>query len=161
MDLENTQVLVASAHRGQWRKNNKLPYYIHLLRVKANVKEVYSHRNDVEKLMKIALLHDTMEDTWIDETFLKEKFDEDIASSVTSLTRQKGEKYDKYLKRVNDDEKAKLVKITDMYDNCQDLTEMSSDMRERRINKRDMLLNILQSDDKGFKTIKQNLLTLN
>lgn len=160
MDLENTQVFVASAHRGQWRKNSKKPYHIHLLRVKTKVNEVYSHRDDVDKLMKIALLHDTIEDTWIYEKTLLKRFDKDIVSSVKAITR-KDESYEEYLNTVNSDEKATLVKIIDMYDNCQDLEDMSDEMKKRRLHKLNMLLNTLQSDDKGFKTIKQNLLTLN
>ena len=160
MDLENTQVFVVSAHRGQWRKNSKQPYHIHLLRVKAKVKGVYSHRDDVDKLMKIALLHDTIEDTWIYEKALLKRFDKDIVLSVKAITR-KDESYEEYLTTVNSDEKATLVKIIDMYDNCQDLEDMSDEMKKRRLHKLNMLLNTLQSDDKGFKTIKQNLLTLN
>jgi myo-inositol-1(or 4)-monophosphatase len=48
-------------HKGQKRKGNNMPYFWHPMSVARNVQEVKESTN-LELLMTVAILHDTVED---------------------------------------------------------------------------------------------------
>jgi len=108
------------AHSGQWRKfGKKEPYVQHPLRVCQSL----SSEHD----MIVALLHDTIEDTFVTFEDLKEWFNEEVAQDVLSLSRQEWETYYDFILRLVDKGSmtAIRVKMADLEDNMSDLKEGS------------------------------------
>jgi len=101
----------ASKHAGKKRKNGD-NFIIHPIRVSQEVK------TETQKI--IALLHDVLEDTDATYTELKELFGIEIAHTVLVLTREEGETYEDYIKRVRTNSDAVAVKIADIADNLSD-----------------------------------------
>lgn len=97
------------AHEGQLDKGGH-PYILHPLRV------AFKCGIDVTRI--IAILHDTVEDTDVTFDYLKEQgFDDIIITSIKHLTKQDGEDYEAFIKRVSEDVFATDVKIYDIEDN--------------------------------------------
>lgn len=116
--IELAKAIAAQAHAGQKRKfeESNLPYIIHPQRVAASVED---------KLKPIAWLHDTLEDTPLTETYLREYFSGNIVDAVVDLTRKKGENYFDFIMRIMQNEQAMFVKIADIEDNLKSLPEGS------------------------------------
>lgn len=70
------------AHEGQFRKSGE-PYAVHPLLVAS----IASHFSNDEDVIATALLHDVVEDTDYDLTFIKEKWGDDVAHMVDGLTK--------------------------------------------------------------------------
>jgi len=66
----------------------------------------------------VAVLHDILEDTKMSIEVLSYYFTKEILLAIEAMTKQKSEKYDDYLKRVKDNQIAKVVKILDIKDNA-------------------------------------------
>ena len=67
--------------------------------------------------MTVALLHDTVEDTWVTLDYLRYDFAERIINAVDAITKRKGERYIEYLKRVKANPLALRVKLADIAHN--------------------------------------------
>lgn len=101
--------IAVEAHMGQ-RDKNGMPYILHPLAVMSKV--------DGLELKTIAVLHDTIEDTYVTADFLMERgIPKDIVEVVELLTKPKDEDYESYLRRVKENPKAKAVKLADLAHN--------------------------------------------
>ena len=108
------------------------PYIYHLVRVANIVKnrlenspEFIYNNYFIETAYIIALFHDILEDTNCTVKYLQDEgFEEDIIESVKILTRNKNEDYFEYIKRVKENNYARIVKISDLIDNM-DITRLN------------------------------------
>ena len=108
--------IATNAHKDQIDKAGK-PYILHPIRVSERC-------NTVEEKI-VALLHDVIEDTEITPTtLLSEGFPEHIVESILSVTKQKNESYDDFVKRCSSNRIGKVVKIHDLEDNM-DITRLN------------------------------------
>ena len=80
--LRRAYVYSAMAHRGQVRVSGE-PYLVHPLEVARILAEM--HLDDVA--IATGLLHDLLEDTWVSEEELEERFGEHITGLVKALTK--------------------------------------------------------------------------
>ncbi len=104
--------MARKAHEGQTDHAGK-PYINHPL-------TVASYCSDpAEKVC--ALLHDTLEDTDLTETEIRDNFGDRIADTVKLLTRSRSEDYMTYVKRLGESPLARNVKLADLKHNM-DLT---------------------------------------
>lgn len=129
----------AVMHMNQFDKGGH-PYVLHLMRVMDDVSK-YGHRT-----MTVAVLHDIIEDTNMKpETLLEMNFDNDIVSSIYSLTKKnevvEGYDYIQYIRTIKEDVMACRVKIADLIDNS-DITRLKG------------------LTDKDFKRMKKYQITL-
>lgn len=106
--LEEAIELAKSYHDGQFDKGGT-PYIHHLISVMEAVK--------LEKEKIVAIMHDILEDTSCSLSLIQEKFGDEIAQAVLSMTRGKNETYDSYIKRVSENEISRVVKIADIKNN--------------------------------------------
>jgi len=109
--------IARDVHRGQWRKNEPLPYIVHPLRI---YQRVISFGLS-EKYQVLAILHDTVEDSKNPQRILdkiKELFGGGTADLVVALSHDKSVDYKEYLlnlaKRYPT---AFIVKLLDIIDN--------------------------------------------
>jgi (p)ppGpp synthase/HD superfamily hydrolase len=109
-ELYNLAVSIAKeAHKGQKDKAGA-DYILHPLRVADRC-------SDMEEKI-VAVLHDVIEDTNINENYLLEKgFPENIVNAVLAISRKKEESYEDFVKRVKLNPISRKVKIHDLEDN--------------------------------------------
>lgn len=104
-------------HYGQVDKSG-LPYILHPLHVMNNV-----HRIE-EKI--VAILHDILEDTPITvNDLISYGFDLNIVEAIVSITKVDGESYVDYLRRIKENELARIVKLADLSHNM-DISRFSN-----------------------------------
>jgi len=158
-------IFAFNAHSGQYRKLSPKPYIIHPLRVSEFLLKNFNHRKDIQVLRVAAILHDTIEDTWVTEDKIKDEFGEEIAKLVIELTvpedGTKQERYEKYLEILkNASDSAKIVKLSDIFDNVI-ATNMAEKWKMFLATSKDTL-NILElkSDDVKFEKIKKELIEI-
>ena len=107
--LQKAEELARQAHAGQTDKADN-HYIAHPLRVAA--------RCSSAKAKIVALLHDTVEDTYITPQFLLEQgFSHETVEAVLSVTRNEGESYAQFIERAASNPIGKVVKIADLEDN--------------------------------------------
>lgn len=117
LTLEETIILAAKAHEKQLDKAGA-PYILHPIRVMLAQKE--------EEAMKVALLHDVLEDTAVSLEELEELgYRKEILEAVQALTKKEEETYEEFILRAGKNPLAKKVKIADLKDNM-DLKRISS-----------------------------------
>lgn len=155
--MEKTRLFAIHIHQGQYRKKSKDPYSIHPLRVEQLIAKHFRHRNDVDTLRKIGLLHDSIEDTWVTKNVLAQKYDEDVVNGVVALTKKKDESIQKYMAKVNKNEQACIVKACDMLDNIRDVGDDKT-FKKKLQKKYQQCITLLHCEEKGFLNIKQYLL---
>lgn len=100
--------IASKAHEGQTDKAGK-DYFLHPRRVADKFSDY--------TLKTIAILHDTLEDTWVTEELLRKLFPGFICDAVVALTRKSDESYGEYIKRLSYNPGARKVKIADLEDN--------------------------------------------
>lgn len=100
--------IASKAHEGQTDKAGK-DYFLHPRRVADKFSDY--------TLKTIAILHDTLEDTWVTEELLRKLFPGFICDAVVALTRKSDESYGEYIKRLSCNPGARKVKIADLEDN--------------------------------------------
>lgn len=103
--------LALQAHKNQVDKCGK-PYFLHPMRIAAHFQEL----DDADAAI-VALLHDTVEDTWVTLEYLESYFPDDVIQAVDAITRLDGEVYRNYIKRVCQNDIARRVKKVDVEDN--------------------------------------------
>ncbi|MBR4803804.1 MAG: hypothetical protein IK032_04120 [Bacteroidales bacterium] len=107
--IEKAERIARKAHAGQTDKAGE-DYISHPLRVSA--------RCTSPKAKIVALLHDTVEDTYVTPEYLKEQgFDNEVVEGVLSVTRNEGESYAQFVERAAENPIGKEVKIADLEDN--------------------------------------------
>lgn len=123
--LERALEIAADAYRGQTDKGGA-PYVLHPLRLMMQM--------NTEEERIVALLHDVVEDSDCTLTDLRDKgFSDRVVSAVDTLTKPPEADYDAYVKSIDPDSLAGVVKRADLEDNM-DLTrlnELDSDARTR------------------------------
>lgn len=113
-NLEKAIEIAKEAHDGQIREGNGEPYVNHPLRVMEAVK---SHG---EEFMIVAVLHDTIEDTWVTEDYLRDQgLSQELIEGVISLTKFDGnaETYGDRVRRAMTNKYGRVVKPADVNDN--------------------------------------------
>lgn len=114
-DIEDTVQIAAEAHRGQTDKAGN-PYILHPLKLMLEM--------DTEAEMKVALLHDVVEDSSYTANCLRETgFSDEVIDAVEHLTKRDGESYDEFVNRASKNEIAEKVKRADIEHNM-DITRL-------------------------------------
>lgn len=119
------------------------PYILHPLRV------MFAMENDAERIA--AVLHDVVEDSAVTIEDLKsEGISEEVCFAVAAVTKQKGELYNDYLKRVKDNPIALKIKLADLKDNM-DLGRIAHPTEKdlKRIKKYKKALTYLLTEEGG------------
>ena len=107
--FEKALMIAIQAHSGQTDKQGK-PYILHPLAVASQL--------DSLELKTIALLHDTIEDSWVSKEFLLENgIPEELVEVIALLTKPKDMPYEDYLRRVKQNPMALAVKKADLAHN--------------------------------------------
>lgn len=109
-------IMIASiAHAGQKDKAGK-PYIFHPLRVMLTVA---SDKNATDEQKIVAVLHDVIEDTYVQEHHLRENgFSEEIINAIKSVTKiNKDESRMDAAKRAKQNAIGRVVKLADLKDN--------------------------------------------
>ena len=122
--IDKAETLIKKYFEGRVDKGGH-PYIWHLYYVAESVEReltVEITNEEAEKRRKayiVALLHDILEDTDCTVDILREEgFDDEIIDAVVAITRRKSEhSYFDFIKRVKENEIAKIVKIYDLEDN--------------------------------------------
>ncbi len=122
---EKALLFAFQAHSGQFRKYSRHPYMIHPVRVSEFIQKNFSHREDVEEMRVAAILHDVVEDTWVEKKDVEESFGDKIALFVDELSKDKSlpkkEAAEKYVARLaRASTQAKIIKLADIHDNLLD-----------------------------------------
>lgn len=109
-------------HSGQFRKDTKIPYIVHLYEVTQTLKE----ENADESTIIAGILHDTVEDTNTKIEEIEEKFGSDVASLVSADSEDKSlpylERKKLHMQQLkNADERAKLVNLADKLSNLRSM----------------------------------------
>ena len=107
--LHKAITIACDAHQGQSSINGE-PYILHPLRLLIKAK------SNEEKI--IAVLHDVIEKSNISLADLKNKgFDQNIISSIESLSRRRSESYVDYIARLMKNNISVKIKLLDLADN--------------------------------------------
>lgn len=129
--------LAVIAHSGQQRKGSGNPYVVHPMRVAERLlKHELPAEADLRVMLLAAILHDVLEDTEVPEERLTELFGEDVSLVVRELTQDKSlpkpERRQKMLDGCRTYSlEAKVVKLSDRWDNMSEMASMSADFIER------------------------------
>lgn len=111
MDDEKVKLaldIATKAHQGQKDKSG-YDYIGHPIRDAKTVR----NRDEIV----VALLHDTIEDTYVTPEYLAKYFDKNIVDAVVLLTKRNGENYTDFVLRCKTNILARNVKIADILDN--------------------------------------------
>lgn len=107
--IKKAHDICLAAHVGQTDKMG-MPYHLHPERVAARC------GTDAETI--VALLHDTIEDTYVTpELLLEQGFPTEIVEGVLSVTKREGEIYEDFVARAKKNPIGRMVKIYDLEDN--------------------------------------------
>ena len=107
--LHKAIIIACEAHQGQFSINGE-PYILHPLRL------FFKAKSNEEKI--IAALHDVIEKSNISLADLKNKgFEQNIISSIDSLSRRRGESYVDYIGRLMQNRISVKIKLLDLADN--------------------------------------------
>ena len=136
--LEKAIIFAAKKHSGQTRKGNGTPYILHPARVMAILYGVKKSSN-LNLLMAICILHDTVEDCGVTTAEIAKKFGHHVAACVDELTtdKKKCEEMGKaeYLlnKMLKMSSYSLCVKLADRLDNINDCKSMSAAFKEKAV----------------------------
>lgn len=104
--------IATMAHKNVQRRNSD-PYIFHALRVANNSMYI---RTKLQKT--VAILHDVIEDTPFDESFLRQQgMDETVLGILQFLTHDPETSYEDYIQNICQSVDAMLVKLADLADN--------------------------------------------
>ena len=110
-NVKKAAVIALKAHGDSLDKGG-MPYIFHPFYL---AEQMYD-----EDSVITALLHDVIEDTCVTFDDLKsEGFSQNILDALESITKEKGEDYFDYIKRVSQNDTAKKVKIADLVHNME------------------------------------------
>ena len=120
-------------HKGQYRKNNKTPYWHHLQDVVKNL-EMMGIKD--ESILCSGWLHDSIEDTSSDFDDVSKNFGKKIAQIVSDLTKEtrlpKNQQEKNYLMQLSTSSwQAKVVKFADILANISDLKNSELNKKQK------------------------------
>lgn len=131
--FEKALMIALHAHCGQTDKQGK-PYILHPLAVASQL--------DSLELKTIALLHDTIEDSWVTKEFLlRNGIPAELVEVIALLTKPKDMPYEDYLRRVKKNPMALAVKKADLAHNTS--PERADGLNEHRKAKYELAKRIL------------------
>ncbi|MDC0242952.1 HD domain-containing protein [Nitrosopumilus sp.] len=124
-------------HKGQYRKNNKTPYWHHLQDVVKNL-EMMGIKD--ESILCSGWLHDSIEDTSSDFDDVSKNFGKKIAQIVSDLTKEtrlpQNPQEKNYLEQLSTSSwQAKVVKFADILANI-------SDLKNSELNKKQKIVHV-------------------
>ncbi len=131
--LERAYIFSAQAHKGQTRLSGE-PYLVHPL----EVAYILTKMNlDVPSVIS-GLLHDTIEDSYVDKKEIEEHFGKEVAELVDGVTKigqiplktsedSRVENFRKMILAMSKDIRVILIKLADRYHNMQTLNFLNSD----------------------------------
>ena len=143
-NIDRAIMIASIAHAGQKDKAGK-PYILHPLRVMLTVA---SDKNATDEHKIVAVLHDVIEDTYIQAQHLREHgFSEDIINALESVTKKEGESRMDAAKRTKLNIIGTVVKLADLKDNM-DLSRIAIPTEKDllRIAKYEEVKNFLESN---------------
>lgn len=162
------------AHRGQRRKYVDQPYIVHPMAVAKHLMiNMETDEDTLDKVMAVALLHDTMEDTRTTYERLEESFGQEVAWAVYQLTDTPPSKGNRAIRKMMDGQRlagagwlVQTVKYADLFHNLGSI--INFDPRFARVfvrEARDLLSVLYQGDglmraitlsalDQGIKSMK-------
>ena len=108
VDVTTAKAWAVRWHEGQRDKAGQ-PYVTHPERV--------AGRLSAPEEQVVAWLHDTVEDTGLTLREIENTFGPETAAAVDAISRRPGEEWEDYLRRVQQNEAARKVKISDLIDN--------------------------------------------
>ncbi|MDO8622046.1 MAG: HD domain-containing protein [bacterium] len=111
-----------TAHRGQQRKWQAVPYIIHPVRVSVSLIEEFGVR-DPDTIVA-ALLHDVVEDCDVPSDVVERQFGRSVRRYVDALTWEPGHamKWEQAQQQVRAESSVRMVRTADVIDNCRDLS---------------------------------------
>ena len=129
--LQKAYIFSAKAHKGQTRLSGE-PYLIHPLEVAYTLTKMSL---DISSIVS-GLLHDTIEDSYVDKKEIEEYFGKEIAELVDGVTKiskiplktsedSKVENFRKMILAMSKDIRVILIKLADRYHNMQTLSYLS------------------------------------
>lgn len=131
--FEKALMIAIQAHSGQTDKQGK-PYILHPLAVASQL--------DSLELKTIALLHDTIEDSWVTKEFLLGNgIPAELVEVIALLTKPKDMPYEDYLRRVKTNPMALAVKKADLAHNTS--SERAEGLNDHRKAKYELAKRIL------------------
>ncbi len=89
-NLEDIILFASVAHKNQMMMDPEVPYLTHLISVASNVLEAYHNGEEkfnLDYALKLAILHDTIEDTEVTYDMLEQRYGKDIAMGVLALSK--------------------------------------------------------------------------
>ena len=136
--LHKAITIACEAHRGQFSINGE-PYILHPLRL------LIKAESNEERI--IAVLHDVVEKSNISLADLKNKgFDQNIISSINSLSRRKSESSFDYIGRLMQNRISVKIKLLDLADNIKMHRENNEDgIYDAKINQYKIALKQIRS----------------
>lgn len=123
---EKALILAYNAHKGQMRKYKVEPYIVHPIYVAEILREITQD----EKLIAVALLHDTLEDTGLSFAEIKAFCGKEVADMVLLLTNEKigdtrEERNNNYIEKLLQAPKEIIdIKLLDISHNLQNFETM-------------------------------------
>ena len=100
--------LAYSAHHGQFDKGG-VPYIFHPIHLAEQMDDEYS--------CCVALLHDTVEDTYVTIADIRREFPAEVADAVALMTHEEGVDYFDYVRAISKNPIARKVKLADLAHN--------------------------------------------
>jgi guanosine-3',5'-bis(diphosphate) 3'-pyrophosphohydrolase len=137
----------AKAHRHHLRKDQATPYVSHVFRVCLVLRHIFGV--DDLRLMIVALLHDTIEDTTTDFDDIEEHFGTEVAQWVAILSKDKRQPDEP--REIAYDAGVfaggwpiHMCKLADLYDNLSDMSILTPAARKRTLARTRKFLNEFQ-----------------
>lgn len=150
-DIDRAVVFAAKAHEGQRRKYTETPYISHCLEVMEIVRE---HGGTIE-MQCAALLHDTIEYTFVSYSDIEIKFDNSLAEMVLALSDMEiGNRATR--KRLSCERLAaasaevQTIKLADLISNSRAIIERDPDFAKVYLREKVALLRVLTKGDAGL-----------
>ena len=147
------------AHEGQYRTGGE-KYITHPIRVAENVKK-FKESSELDMLISVAYLHDTIEDTSTTYYDIVKEFGPGIASIVLELTTDEdmknelGKKRYLQIKLKNMSSWALVIKLCDRLDNVSDMNKCDQKFIEKYIDETKEIIDYLEKNRELSKTHKK------
>ena len=119
MELNKIKIFVIEKHKGQLRKQGT-PYYLHPFEVARKLKE---KGFDIDYQIA-GLFHDVIENSDATYEDILKISNKEIADAVNLVSKEDGYVMEDYIKRINENEMAKMVKLADRIHNLQDILKI-------------------------------------
>ena len=141
MELSDYIEYIKEKHKGQKRKQGT-PYYTHPLAVSNILKE----KGFPVDYQIAGLFHDLLEDTDTSYEEILKISNHKIAEAVRLVTKEKGYVMDEYIKRIRNNDMARMVKLADRIHNLSETHLTSKEFQERYIKEtEDWYINIAKA----------------